>query len=394
MNASLPPRDALLEKIEPERAGMDPDRVAQAVAIFRDQQAQGVFPGGQLVVRRHGILVADEAVGVARGLRPEEGEAQLPYTQETRGGVFSAGKPTVALAVALLEDRGLVDVARTVASYWPEFAQNGKGDITVLDILTHRSGLFAREIDRDWRSHGDWTGITKRLAEVRPTFPRGTLAYQPLGFGWILGELVRRIAGERVERFVAEEVLAPARIDGLRLGARADELETLARSYWVDTKPPRIGGEALVDFEEMQNSVEVLTAVLPGAGTIGTARELASFYAWLLEGTPTASGRLISEQTLARYVTPSTRGLDRTLGFPMVLGRGFNFGWFWPHPYGWWRTSACFGHAGNLSTLAWCDPTNGCAIAIVTNGNRALGKMVKRFAPIGSAIRGAVRTGT
>jgi CubicO group peptidase (beta-lactamase class C family) len=65
----------------------------------------------------------------------------------------------------------------------------------------------------------------------------------------------------------------------------------------------------------------------------------------------------------------------------MVLGRGFALGWFWPHPYGWWRTSECFGHAGNFSTLAWADPKSGCAIAGVTNGNRAPMKLVTRFAP-------------
>jgi CubicO group peptidase (beta-lactamase class C family) len=73
----------------------------------------------------------------------------------------------------------------------------------------------------------------------------------------------------------------------------------------------------------------------------------------------------------------------------MVLGRGFSLGWFWPHPYGWWRTSACFGHAGNFSTLAWADPTTGCAIAAVTNGNRAPSALVTRFAGIGSALRAA-----
>lgn len=369
---------------------MDPRRVARVIDAFRRQQAKGVFPGGQLVIRRRGLLVVDEAVGIARGLREEEGEARMDFTPELRSCVFSAGKPLVAIAVAVLETRGAIDVERTVASYWPEFARSGKRDITVLDVLLHRSGLYLRDIERDWRGFGHWDSVVARIADAEPTFPRGTLAYQPMGFGWILGEIIRRVTTKRVEQFLHEDVLAPAALDDLRLGVPAEEVSSLARSYWVDPKPPVLGGEAMVDFEQAQNSVSQLTAVLPGAGTVGTARALARFYEWLLDGTPTKDGGpLVGPSVLARYVTAQARGTDRTVRVPMVLGRGFALGWFWPHPYGWSRTGACYGHAGNFSTIAWGDPTTGCAIAIVTNGNRAPTKLVTRFAGIGSGVRAA-----
>lgn len=380
----------MTEQVDLARAGMDPVRVSKVVEKFRRQQADGIFPGGQLVVRRRGVLVVDEAVGIARGLREEEAQRALAFTPEQRSCVFSAGKPLVAIAIALLEDKGLVDVARPVAFYWPEFGLAGKGDITVLDVLLHRSGLYLRDIERDWRRYGDWDAIMSRIAAAEPAFARGTLAYQPMGFGWILGEVVRRVTGRSIDRFLQDDVLAPAGLDDLQLGVPASEVQSLARSYWVDEKPPTLAGEVMVGFEEAQNSVEQLTAVLPGAGTVGTARALARFYAWLLEGTPTTTGaRLLRESVLGRYITAQTRGTDRTVRFPMVLGRGFALGWFWPHPYGWWRTSACFGHAGNFSTLAWADPTTGCAVAAVTNGNRAPTKLVTRFAGIGSGVRAA-----
>jgi CubicO group peptidase (beta-lactamase class C family) len=380
----------MTETVDVAGAGMDAGRVAQVVARFRRQQAQGVFPGGQLVVRRRGRLVVDEAVGVARGLRANEGEPRLEFTRERRSGLFSAGKPLVAIAVAVLEQHGAIEVERPVASYWPEFGRAGKAQITVLDILLHRSGLLLWEIESDWRCFGDWERIMERIAVAEPAFARGTLAYQPMGFGWILGELIRRVTGQRIEHFLQEGVLGPAGLDDLRLGIPADEVPSLARSYWLDEKPPRLGGKVLVGFEQAQNSVEQLTAVLPGAGTVGTARALARFYAWLLEGTPARGGaRLLAESVLAKYITPQTRGTDRTVRFPMVLGRGFALGWFWSHPYGWWRTNACFGHAGNFSTLAWADPTTGCAIAAVTNGNRSPATLVTRFAGIGSGLRAA-----
>lgn len=346
--------------------------------------------GGQLVVRRRGVLVIDEAVGIARGLREKEGEPRQAFTRERRSCVFSAGKPLVAIAVALLEERRAIDVERSVAYYWPEFGRAGKGDITILDILLHRSGLYLREIERDWRRFGDWDFIMSRIAASKPTFARGTLAYQPMGFGWILGEVVRRVTSQRIEQFLQNDVTGPAGLDDLRLGVPSAEVPSLSRSYWVDEKPPMLAGDVLDGFEEAQNSVEQLTAVLPGAGTVGTARALARFYAWLLAGTPTANGaRLLGESTLAKYITRQTGGMDRTIGFPLVLGRGFSLGWFWPHPYGWWRTGACFGHAGNFGTLAWADPTTGCAMAAVTNGNRRPTTLVTRFAGIGSGLRAA-----
>jgi CubicO group peptidase (beta-lactamase class C family) len=369
---------------------MDPERVARVVARFRRQQAEEVFPGGQIAVRRQGVLAVDEAVGIARGWRSEEGVARVEFTPALRSCLFSAGKPLVAIAVARLEHLGQIDVERPVASYWPEFAAAGKGDITVLDVLLHRSGLYLREIERDWRHFGDWDGVMARIAAASPVFQRGTLAYQPMGFGWILGEVVRRISGKPIARFLQEAILAPAGLDDLRLGVPAEEVPTLARSYWLEPKPAALLGEAMVGFEEAQNSVEQLTAVLPGAGMVGTARALARFYAWLLDGAKGTDGRpMIGDSLLARYTTQQTSGTDRTVRVPVVLGRGFALGWFWPHPYGWWRTGACFGHAGNFSTLAWADPITGCAIAVVTNGNRAPMKLVGRFAPIGSAIRAA-----
>lgn len=190
-----------------------------------------MFPGGQLVVRRRGVLVVDEAVGLARGFRADERESAIPYTAGTRACVFSAGKPLVAVAIALLEHQGRVDVDAPVAAYWKEFAQAGKEHVSVLDVLTHRSGLYLREVERDWRHYGDWDGVIDRVARSAPSFPRGTLAYQPMGFGWILGEIVRRVSGKPIDRYLAEDVLAPAGLEDLRLGVPPSEVPALARSY-------------------------------------------------------------------------------------------------------------------------------------------------------------------
>src|SRR5688572_2091505 len=160
----------MVELVDVTRAGMDPRRLAKVVDTFRRQQASGVFPGGQLVVRRRGVLAVDEAVGIARGFRDSEGELQRAFTPEQRSCVFSAGKPLVAVAVALLEQRGAIDVQRPVAAYWPEFARGDKSAITLLDVLLHRSGLYLRDIEADWRAFADWERVVSRIAAHTPSF--------------------------------------------------------------------------------------------------------------------------------------------------------------------------------------------------------------------------------
>jgi len=112
-----------------------------------------------------------------------------------------------------------------------------------------------------------------------------------------------------------------------------------------------------------------------------TARALAAFYARLVRD---------DSPTLKRYTQAQSRGLDKITGAYVVLGRGFALGWRWPHPYGWWNTQRCFGHAGGFSVVAYADRTTSTGIAIVTNGNRSVADLVRRFAPLGSAIRRAV----
>lgn len=358
--------------------------------VFRRQQAKGRFPGGQLVVRHRSREVVSVAVGVARGFRENEG-APVAVTAQTRFSVFSASKAVVALAVAMLEDRGVLDVAAPVAQYVPDFAANGKGELTVLDVLTHRAGVFTPELDanpRDW-PHDD--RVHAALVAATPRWPRGTLAYLPYEYGWILAEVFRAAAGRRLDAFVRDEIAAPAELPGLRFGATLDELPSLARTYWLGTGSVMVAGRDLTPtFEHDNNLPEALTAFVPAAGIICDATTLAGFYEVLLRGGVCASGkRLLSEATLQRYTTGASLAFDRSNRLPLRMARGFLLGTRTPSIYGWWGTQRCFGHAGAFSALGWADPDHELAIAIVTNGNRGPYDSLFRCAAIGSAARRA-----
>ncbi len=348
----------------------------RARALFTKQQADGRFPGGQLVVRHRGQVVLDVALGVARGLRTEENQAPTPVSPTTRFALFSASKPVTATAVAMLEERGAIDVNASIAKYWPAFAANGKADITVLDALSQRAGVFTPELVMNPRAWGDDEAVRAALIAAKPRYARGTLAYMPYESGWLLAEAVRGATGQPLRDFIK------ANIPFIGFGASNEELPTLARAYWLGTKAVHVAGVELSQrFEHDNNLPEVLTAFVPAAGLVGTARELAAFYDALLNGS------LIKPDTLRRYTSGFSTTFDRSNRVPMRMGRGFILGSLPPSIYGWWGTQHVFGHAGAFCTLGWADPTKHLAVAIVTNGNHGPNESLTRFAPMCGLVR-------
>jgi CubicO group peptidase (beta-lactamase class C family) len=356
------------------------------VRIFAEQQGRGLFPGGQLAVSRRGEILVETSVGIARGLRVEEGVAPEAVTTATRFQVMSASKAVVGFSIALLEDRGLIDVAAPVARYFPEFAANGKAAITVLDVLTHRSGLLLQHLVGDPALWPDWDALMAAIAAAKPERPRGSLAYESHAFGWISAELVRRITGRALPEFLADA--AGDELPGLEFRARPGA-PPAARTYWLGKSSYRLGDLNLADgFETVNNDIACQRALVPGAGMLTTARALARFYELLLAGGRARSGRrLLREEILRRYITRQTAGLEPLTHAYVVLGRGFALGWPFPHLYGWWGSSRCYGHAGGFSCLAFADPDASVAVAILTNGNRSLPDMVRRFAPLATRAR-------
>lgn len=381
---------AVIADVDTSKAGMDPARVRQAIDRFCAQQASGAFPGGQLVVRRRGQLAASVAVGLARGARPDEGPA-VPVTPTTRFTAFSASKPVVAMAVALLEERGLLRRDRCVAHYIPGFAAHDKGEITVDDVLSHRSGTLMPELIATPARWRDWDAVVAAMCQARPRYRRGTLAYHPMEFGWILAEVVRRITGEPLPQFVGRELLAPAGLGEISFCAASDEAPRLARTYWVGKRPCFVGeADVSEQLEKTYNDPAVLAAPIPGAHMVCTAAQLAGFFDLLVSGGCTEDGRrLLQAETVRTYTRRAAWGLDRSNRIPMAVGRGFILPLPGPSIYGTWRTGGCFGHAGAFCTLGFADARTGLAGAFVTNGNGGPFDLLARSRPLVGLLRAA-----
>jgi CubicO group peptidase (beta-lactamase class C family) len=296
----------------------------------------------------------------------------------------------VAACANLLAQRGQLDIDAPVASYWPEFAQAGKEAITVRWVLSHQAGL--PYVDRDFPLADILEGrpIIEALERQAPAFEPGTAhCYHALTYGWLVGELVRRITGVSVGSYFATEFAGPLGLDfwiGLPAAERgrvaptlaADDVdpavaELMAPFVGPGTPLGRAGFNGALDTAAV-NSVELWSTELPAGNGIANAGSLARFYAGLigpLEGA-SAAPILTPEQIDAARTTQNS-GPDwlyaQIPGVEAMLTYGLGF--MTPHlpsaPYG---APGAFGHSGMGGSFGFADPDHGIALAYVMNKQR------------------------
>ena len=378
------------EVVDPASVGIKVKAIDKVVARFKQQHSSGSFPGGQLVVRRNGKVVVNEAVGVARGFRSDE-TSILESRPETLFPVYSTGKPLASVAIAILEEKGLIDITEPVSRIFPEFGENGKKEITIIDVLTHRSGVLLPELAGKFDIWKNKKKMQKQLADAVPAYKRGTPAYQPGEFGWILSEIVSRVDGRELADYIEQEIAKPLQLSDIKFSLNEQEYASIAHSYWQGKDKVMVAGFNVADnYEGYSNDPEFFNSRNPSFTLISNAASLAAFYEVLVQGGITHDGkRIVSEETLKKYTTRQVFGWDRSVKTFLSLGRGFMTGTLTPSLFGWWNTGHCFGHAGVFSCLAFGDYDTGVSVAIVTNGNRGLGDFMKRFVSIGHGIRAA-----
>ena len=315
-----------------------------------------------------------------------------PYTEDTLQLVFSTTKGITAIALAICADRGLIDYGAPVAQYWPEFAAHGKFEATVAQLVSHQCGLYTVDGDISIDEALDWPTVTARLAATAPRWPIGSAhGYHALTFGWLAGELVRRVdpTHRSLGTFVREEIVEPLGVD---LWIGLPEREEPRVSPMIPSPPPAdpamaelaakfIGpgtpaGDALSlngAFGQLAlaeegkpftfNTRAVHAAEVPAANGISDARSLARVYAATLA--PVDGVRLFSDatrDTARATVTPEGEG-DVCLIMGTTFGMGFmTHGAFTPY-----SGPGCYGHPGAGGSVAFADPGRGMAFAYVMN---------------------------
>jgi CubicO group peptidase (beta-lactamase class C family) len=299
-----------------------------------------------------------------------------PWRAATLTNVWSVTKAMTALCVHILMDRAGLDPDRPVSWYWPEFAAGGKKDIPVRWVMSHRAGLAGFTAPVSVADFGDWEKVTSLLAAQEPLWEPGTVSgYHAITFGFLAGEIVRRITGQSLGAFFAAEVAGPLGAD-VHIGlaekdlARCSELkphyftpqerefmgERFATAHPAAAaallNPSLKGGEA--------NDPAWRRAQIPAANGHATALGLATVLGALADGTQ----RIVRPEALRTACTGQGRCTDLVLGLPLEFCLGYLLsgpeGHYGPNP-------AAFGHDGFGGSSVCADPQAGLAFAYVMN---------------------------
>jgi len=326
-----------------------------------------------------------------------------PWREDTMAPSFSTTKGVASTLIHILRDQGRLDYDDRVASHWPEFGQAGKEAITIRQVLSHQSGLYhiRQMIDRADRML-DWEHMIAAIERAAPAHSPGQrTGYHGLTYGFLVGEIAQRVTNRSFPELVRDEIADPLELDGMYIGAPRHALTRAAQLFWprfsilgrdvpvphalddaahtgagwlrwwlrragvdldlgsiLDALAPR--GITSFDF----GAAETLSAAIPAAGGLFTARSLARMYAVLAGGGRLGSRRLLSPETLALAGTQQDPTPRRGKVLPFDLR--------WRLGYHGVVTSIgvprqAFGHFGFGGSGAWADPHRDLAVALIVN---------------------------
>ena len=376
---------------EPAAGGMTAEAVEaiwdSALALYRS----GVHPAVQVCLRRDGAVVLDRSIGHARGNGPADGHdvEKVLATTDTPFLIYSGSKAITAFVVHMLHGRGLLDIEDPVAKYIPGYEINGKGEITIAHVLSHRAGvpnLPKEALDLDRTSDREF--LVEALRAARPFAKPGRyLAYHAVSGGFILGEVVFGATGKDIRTVLEEEILHPLCFRWNDYGVAPEDVDQVAVNYLTGppTAPPlsqlltRALGAGLDDLVNSSNDPRFLTSIVPAASVVTTANELSRFYEIFRRGGELDGVRVMGPDTVRHALTEQSRlEVDLSLGFPTRFSYGLMLGAQLLSLYG-RDTQHAFGHLGFTNMLGWADPQRGTAAAIMTNGKPILYPEMARF---------------
>lgn len=355
-------------------------RVADA---FAKNFTLGAEVGAAVAIYQHGQLVLDLYAGVAN--------KQLGHVWEsnTLSTVFSATKGLMAICAYMATQRGLLNFEEPVSKYWPEFAQHGKQATIVRDLFSHRAGLISLDVDLTLEDLANWTPVIHAIEQQKPQWEPGTnFAYHALTYGWLSGELLRRITGMRPGQLIATYLARPLKADawiGLpdseqrRVAPCEDAPPTndpadLALMEKIRTTPAAVRsvtlGQAFPEFGidgsfSGFNSPAIHAMEIPAANGILTVQALAKIYAAAVSEVD--GQRFMSDSSIADALVlrSSGEGWSGTMSDPGIrFSTGFMINGYPLRPL---LSDSSFGHDGANGGLGFADVTAEIGFGYVNN---------------------------
>ena len=363
---------------------------------FSGVMASGFETGAALAIEYQGQMVVNLWGG------HQDANKTKAWEENTLVNVFSVTKGVTATCISRLIDQNQLDPNKSVGHYWPEYSCNGKEDTKVSDLLCHRAAMFGFKDGIPAGSFQDWEKFTKQLQMQAPYRKPGKYqGYHALTFGWLVGELIRRVDGRSVGKYFKEEIADPLNID-FHIGLNDSEFARCADMLMIDREniklpgqflkyvpnfilPQRLrdfkkallSGDFLEAFQEREgddnnyvNSSDWRMAEIPSANGHGTASSLATLYGILSNGCSRDGISIMSEASMRHAISPHSSGPDSVLfGAPIKFGLGYelaqgiaNVGNISPH-----LNNNMFGHAGVGGAVGFGDPDKGIGYGFICN---------------------------
>jgi len=339
-------------------------------ALFDDPQERGMA----LCIQVGGETVLDIWAGTA------DKDGQQPWHSDTILNLFSCTKTFTAVTVLQLVGEGKLELDAPVARYWPEFASAGKDRITLRHLLSHQAGLPALRHMLPAEALYDWQAMTRALAAEAPWWPLGEgHGYAPITYGWLVGEVLRRVEGRGPGESIVARTAKPLGLD-FHVGLADEEFERVAiisrgKGNFGDAAAQRLlktmmSEPAAMSTRAFTNPPSIMTSTnkpewrrmqQPAANGHGNARSLAGFYSGLLDG------QLLESELLAELTREHALGEDKTL----LTRTRFGLGCMLDQPevanatYG--MGPRAFGHPGAGGSIGFADPERDVAFGFVTN---------------------------
>ncbi|QHJ12595.1 Esterase EstB [Paraglaciecola mesophila] len=340
-----------------EIAGSWDAKFEPLVAAFKSNfDAHSAMPeqGAGFALFHQGKLVVDIYAGTYT-----QSDIEHTWKKDTLVNVFSTTKGVAALCVAHLVERGLLAYSDKVAMHWPEFAANGKQDITIAQVLSHQSGLNAFERPIVTEELLDWNDCCNRLAAQAPFFPPGSrTCYQAVTFGFLVGEIVKRAAGVTLGEYLSKEICQPRNID-FHIGlpetqhCRVANLLPPTRAPYMPKNMPVYALAGMTNpvlRADFMLTPQAREAELPAINGHGTARAIANLYELYCP-----ENALLSADTLAQTREVNSSRKDDLLGLPVHWAMGLVVNTL-ANTYG--KEPSTFGHSGWGGSFGCHDPVN------------------------------------
>jgi len=348
--------------------GLVEPRFAAVREAFFANFEQNLELGAAVAVYYRGKLVVDLAGGLCvRG-------SETKYSREALQPIFSTTKGITALAANMLADQGQLDLEAPVVDYWPEFAQAGKFWIPVRCLLTHQSGVLGLDETISVEQLLDWYVVVEALAKQRPDWDSCIEhGYHSMTFGFLVGEVIRRVTGMSAGTYVAQEIARPLQAD-VFIGLPKAIMTRVVPIHLPEVDPQHLqlpdsgpcAARTLNWISPMLrptdvNRPEVQAAELPAANGIASARSLAKMFAAMIG--PIDGVQLLSREAVDQARLERWRGLDLVMGVENAVGLGFLLPSDWC-PLG---GAGSFGTAGFGGSRAWANPELELAFAYTPN---------------------------